>query len=416
MQTFFLVGGGDNSILPLLLVLSLVILTAKIFGAVAVRIGQPTVLGELLAGLLLGPTFLDLLALPILAGSGVGDVVHKLGQIGVIGLMFAAGLEIELSDLRRTGRPAIFGGTLGVISPMLFGSGLGILFNLPIREAIFLGLVLSATSVSISAQTLLELKRLRTREGVALLGAAVVDDILVLMLLSTFIVFVSGEGSFLIVLGQVGLMLLVLILVTLFAVALLPRLAKLGVRLRVSEGLLATVFAMVLLMAWATEYFGQVAGITGAFIAGVGLARSPYKNELERSLHTLNFGFFVPIFLVDIGLQADVSILSSSSMAFAAVLIAVAILSKVFGSSLGAKLGGFSFGESLRMGIGMVSRGEVGLIVAGVGASEGILSLEQFTIIVLMVLVTTFLTPILLRWVYQHEEKSHGPAARSRDP
>ncbi len=242
----------------------------------------------------------------------------------------------------------------------------------------------------------------------ALLGAAVIDDIFVLMLLSVFVVGVTGQGSLTTILGQLGMMLLVLMLVFLFAYLLLPWVAKLSTRLKVSEGLLAVVFAVVLLMAWATEYFGQVAGITGAFLAGVGLARSSYRVELERSLHTLNFGFFVPIFLVDIGLRADVSALDRSGFIFAVGLIIVAVLSKILGSGIGARLGGFSSMESLRMGIGMVSRGEVGLIVAGVGLTQGILAPDQFTLIVLMVLFTTLVTPLLLRWAYQDGERKDG--------
>lgn len=402
-QITTLIGNSESLILPVLLALAIVILTAKIMGALAIRVGQPAVLGELLAGLVLGPTFLDLFEFSVFGGSAVTEVVHNLGQIGVIGLMFAAGLEIELSDLRKTGKPAVLGGALGVISPMVLGSGLGLLVNLPLYDALFIGLVLSATSVSISAQTLLELRQLRTREGVALLGAAVIDDVLVLMLLSMFVVVVSGEGTLLTVLGQLGVMLVVLLLVFLFALLVMPRLAALSTRLKVSEGLLAIVFAFVLILAWATEYFGQVAGITGAFLAGVGLGRSPHRAELERSLHTLNFGFFVPIFLVDIGLQADISALESSGLLFAGALIVVAVFSKIAGSGLGALLGGFSPIESLRMGIGMVSRGEVGLIVAGIGITEGILPPDQFTMIVLMVLFTTLVTPLLLRWAYQEE-------------
>jgi Kef-type K+ transport system membrane component KefB len=407
-KILLLVGGAEASILPVLLALSLVILTAKAFAAFAVRLGQPAVLGELVAGIVLGPTFLDLLGLPLFEGSGVETVITNLGQIGVIGLMFAAGLEIELRDLRVTGKPAVLGGMLGVLAPMLFGSALGLLVRLPLEEALFIGLILSATSVSISAQTLLELRQLRTREGIALLGAAVIDDILVLMLLSIFVVGVTGEGSLLTILGQLGLMLLVLVLVFLFALILLPRAAQLSTRLKVSEGLLAVVFSVVLLMAWATEHFGQVAGITGAFIAGVGLARSAYRAELERSLHTLNFGFFVPIFLVDIGLRADISALNQSGLIFAVGLIIVAVFSKILGSGVGARLGGFSLKESLRMGIGMVSRGEVGLIVAGIGSAQGILPADQFTMIVLMVLFTTLITPLLLRWAYQDGERKDG--------
>lgn len=400
---------GESAILPLMLALALLIAVAKIMGSLAVRLGQPAVLGELLAGLLLGPSFINLLQLPLIATEGLPDTIHLFGQLGVIWLMFAAGLEVELSDLRQSGRPAMLAGTMGVVLPLLMGWGLGVLFGFPQAEAIFLGITLSATSVSISAQTLLELGRLRTREGIALLGAAVIDDLLVIIILSLFVAVVGGGGGPVDLLLQLGQMLGVLLVVGLLSLIVFPRVAEWANRIPASEGLLAITLASVLFLAWAIEYLGGVAAITGAFLAGVGLGRSHLRDEVEHGLHRIAYAFFVPLFLVDIGLQANLRTLDPTLIVFAVAVIVVAFLSKLFGSGLGARMGGMGLQSSLRMGIGMVSRGEVGLIVAGVGVSEGILEPELFSVIILMVLVTTLITPPLLRWTFKGEEAGDVP-------
>jgi Kef-type K+ transport system membrane component KefB len=185
---------------------------------------------------------------------------------------------------------------------------------------------------------------------------------------------------------------------------LLPRVAAWADRLRASQGLLAIVLAAVLLLAWSVESLGGVAAITGAFLAGVGLGRSHLRHEIERGLSPLAYAFFVPLFLVDIGLQSNARDLPGAAVWLALALIAVAAISKLVGSGLGARAGGFESGPAIRMGIGMISRGEVGLIVAGVIVAEGILDPEIFTVVVLMVLATTILTPPLLRWAFAREE------------
>jgi Kef-type K+ transport system membrane component KefB len=391
-------------LLALILTLALVLVVAKIMGNISVRLHQPAVLGELLAGLILGPSVLDLFNLPLFREPGLSTEIHELAQIGVILLMFTAGMEIELTELQASGRPAIFGGFLGVITPLGLGLLGALAFGFPVYDAVFIGIVLSATSVSISAQTLLELGRLRSKEGIALLGAAVIDDILVIMALSVFVVLVEGGGTLAGIFLQLAQMLLVLGVSSLAAWFLFPRIATWARQLKASEGLLAVTLALALFLAWATEYLGSVAAITGAFLAGVGLARSHLRSEIEDGLHRVAYAFFVPLFLVDIGLQANIRQLDPTLLFFTSVLILIAIVSKILGSGIGARLGGFQMRAALRLGLGMISRGEVGLIVAGVGITLGILPNDQFAAIVLLVLVTTLITPILLRWAYQGEE------------
>jgi Kef-type K+ transport system membrane component KefB len=263
---------------------------------------------------------------------------------------------------------------------------------------LFVGIVLAATSVSVSAQTLIELGRLRSREGLTLLGAAVVDDVLAVAVLSAFVaIALGGNGGALGLVWVIARMLLFLAAAFLAGMWLLPRAARWAERLPVSEGLTAMVLVSALGFAWASEYVGGVAGITGAFIAGVALAGSSVKEEVEKGIHAITYGLFVPVFLVNIGLMANARLLSPADLGLVAVVCLVAIISKLVGSGLGARLGGMSWVEATRVGTGMISRGEVGLIIAGVGVSSGVIGANVFTIVVVMVLVTTLVTPPLLR-------------------
>ncbi len=183
------------SIIPLLLALALIIALAKIGGWLANQLGQPAVLGELVVGLLLGPSVFNVFGQPYFEATHTADTLHELGELGVIFLMFTAGLEIHLSDLTKTGKPAVLVGILGVLVPIGLGVAAALPFGYTTNQAVFLGIVLTATSVSISAQTLMELGFLRSREGLILLGAAVVDDVLAIAVLSAFIAIAAGSSG-----------------------------------------------------------------------------------------------------------------------------------------------------------------------------------------------------------------------------
>jgi Kef-type K+ transport system membrane component KefB len=401
-------SGGEAGYLSLLLALAIVILSAKLLGEVAVRLGQPAVLGGLIAGVLLGPSLLDLTSLPALRGQDVNLFLGQLGQLGALMLMLLAGMETELGDLRRSGRPALLAGVSGVVAPILLGGGIGLLFGFPLEQAVFIGIILAATSVSISAQTLMDIGQLRTREGVALLGAAVIDDVLDLMALSIFFSVAGGQTGWEGLTADVARMVLVLGGTLFLSIVVFPRLARLADRMRVSQAVFTLALAGMLFLAWATEFIGGLAAITGAFIAGLGLGRSRHRAEIDRGMHAVAYGLFVPIFLVDVGLQANLRELELADWGFGLALIAVAILSKVAGAGLGARLGGFDARSALRVGTGMISRGEVGLIVASSGLALDIIGVEVFNEVVLMVLVTTLITPPLLRAVFPREETEHA--------
>jgi Kef-type K+ transport system membrane component KefB len=390
-----------SAFLQLTLALAIIILAAKAGGYIAVRLRQPAVLGELLVGLILGPTVIDLVHLPFVSDPELlHEEINNLAALGVVFLMFMAGLEIELGEMLHSGRASVLSGILGVVAPLFMGAIAAMPFGYSNQAAWFIGIILTATSVSISAQTLLELGVLRTREGLTLLGAAVVDDVLVLIVLSIFLTLggsASGEGSIIITVGK---MIAYLTLSAALGWFVLPGIVKWIDRQPISEGLTAIVLFIILMFAWSAEVMGGLAAITGAFIAGVGLGRSHLRDKIESKMRVITYGFLVPIFFVSIGLEANLRAITGSLLPFLIVLFVVAVLSKVIGAGLGARLAGLNNASSLRVGVGMISRGEVGLIVAGIGVRQGIISQEVFTVVVVLVLLTTLITPLLLRYVF----------------
>jgi len=398
--------------LQLAIAIVVLITAAKAGGYLSVRLGQPAVLGELLAGLILGPTVLDFVHLPVFTDEHLAETIHQLAEFGVLLLMFIAGLGLHISDLASSRRVALAAGVLGFVTPVAMGAGLAQFFSYELQSAVFIGLILSATSVSISAQTLMELKALRSRVGISLLGAAVVDDILVVLGLSIFVALSGGGATS--GLADVGLilvrMILYLGLAGLIGSRLLPRLSRLVDRLPVSQGLISFVFVTLLLYAWAAEVLGGMAAITGSFLAGLFFASDPLKARIEEGISNLAYGVFVPIFFINIGLSADLSAMSPGMWWLFAALVVVAIVSKVIGSGLGGRLGGLHNLEALNLGVGMISRGEVGLIVASIGLAEGMIGAEVFSTVVGLVLVTTLLTPPLLRAVNAYRQSIEAAA------
>ncbi len=400
-----------SHLLQILLLLSLVIAAAKLAGAAATRAGQPAVFGELLVGLLLGPTVLNVLSWPVFstvttetAGSAsvpLLGLTNDLADVGVILLMLVAGLETDLDQMRKVGTAAFWSASGGVALPMIGGILTSAAFGMPVFwTGIFVGTILTATSVSISAQVLMELGVLKSKEGATILGAAVIDDVMGLIVLSVVVAFAqaAGGGSALQMLGIVGRMLLF------FGAAILvgryfEPIAAWGDSLGVSQGLLATVTLLAFLYAWAAEYVGGVAAITGSYLAGVLLTRTSFKTRIDEGVHPLTYSLLVPVFFISIGLRANGRELGPHA-AFTIVLLLVAVAGKIVGCGALARICGFSNRESLRVGIGMISRGEVGLIVAGYGLSHGVIGQDVFSAAVIVVLGTTMITPPLLRLVY----------------
>ncbi len=449
-----------SPLLQFLLLLAIIVVVSKYAGAIAIRIGQPAVFGQILVGLLLGPTFLNILSWGIFSGDNsithgiaphlaqlppVFFPIKMIAEVGVILLMFLAGLETDLKQMRRVGSTAIWAAVGGVVGPFLFGALVAYWFfrlGLPLTSygAIFIGAILTATSVSISAQTLMELKQLRSREGTAIIGAAVVDDVLGLIILSLVIAFkpaskgVSEGGHNLLdllmnffqkasvfepYLGIIRMALLFLLIFAFVGISyltyhfiLIPVFRNMSSQ-PVQEALTASAFFFAIFFAWMAEYVGSLAAITGSYLCGVMLAQTPFRHDITEKTITVTYGIFVSIFFVSIGMEANVReifaplihILSMTrlewlTLTFAILILLIAIFTKVVGCLIGAKFTGFSLLESYRVGVGMISRGEVGLIVASVGYSSGIIQQEVFSTMILIVLVTTLVTPIWLRQIF----------------
>ena len=398
-------------LLQLLLVLALVVAAAKLSGAAANRVGQPAVFGEILAGLVLGPTVLDVLGWPIFAhtlqpahGGPPGPLIHSGGisrRSASILLMFIAGLETDLVQMRRVGRVAFWAAFGGVVMPLAGGALTAVAFGLPLFwTGLFIGTILTATSVSISAQTLIELKALRSREGSTILGAAVIDDVMGIILLSVIVAFARATGG----VSSQEMAWIVVRMALFFGSAILlgrdfEHVGAWAERLAVSQGLLAVVLVVALLYAWAAEYVGGVAAITGSYLAGVLFAQTRFKAAIDHGIHPLTYSMLVPVFFISIGLLANGRALGDRVL-FTVLLAVVAIVTKAVGCASFARLSGFTTTEAVRVGAGMISRGEVGLIVAGYGLANGLIGLDVFSAAVIMVLATTMVTPPLLRLTF----------------
>ena len=426
---FWLVGGKDMSVLaagtedqaaevntfiPLMFALGIILLASRTGGALARRLNQPRVLGQLIVGVVLGPTVLDILHWQILQGANLQHTIKEFAELGVLLLMFNIGLEVHLSELAKVGKVAVFAGILGVVVPVALTALVVIPAGYSWEPALFAGVTLAATSVSISAQVLLELGYLRTKEGNALLATALIDDVLAILAVSLTLV-VAGSGGdasegdlsqlLVIILQMAGY----IIIAFLVAWHLLPRaLQWIQSRSELSQSYGIPIFALIsaLLFGWSAEYLGGVAAITGAFIAGVGLSKLQNRNmkhEIEQSMSHLAYVFLVPIFFVDVGLETDLSTFPMEAVPFMLLLLLMAVISKVFGAGLGAIMGGFNMKESLRVGVCMVSRGEVGLIIISIGLSNGIIdsSSDLYAALFMVILLTTVLTPPLVRWIFQ---------------
>jgi Kef-type K+ transport system membrane component KefB len=376
----------------LLVEAAVILIVAKLAGEVASRFDQPPVLGQLLGGLGLG------VGLPLVFGSAISGVDAQIGELsnlGVILLMFLAGLETEWDQLRSAGRPAFVAASLGVAVPLVGGYGLAMAFGLPTIEALFVGLILTATSVSITAQTLLELGRLQTLEGATVLGAAVIDDVIGLVVFSVTVALTGAEHSNLVLLF--GLLVAFFGLSWLVAPKLIGWLLERAERLRGVEAPLAIALAIALLYGAAAEKAG-LAAITGAYTAGLLINRSNRYPHLVERTRVLTYGLFVPIFLVKTGMDAHLGDLGPVLLFVIAATI-VAVLTKIIGCGLGARACGLSLRQSLVVGVGMISRGEVALVVASLALSSGAISQTVFGAAVLVVLSTTLVTPPLLRFV-----------------
>lgn len=394
-----------------LLDLALILLSTKVFGLITRRVKLPQVVGALLAGLILGPACIGVLHQT--------DFIYQVSEIGVIVLMFCAGLETDIDELKKSGKASFIIALLGVIVPLLGGFAVAAYFNRPgmlesaadvsvILQNVFIGVILTATSVSISVETLKEMGKLNTKAGNAILGAAIIDDILGIVALTIItsladssvnvvMVFIKIIGFFIFV-GAGGYLLHVLF----------QKWVK-GYE-RDLQRFVILAFVICLLFSYCAEEFFGVADITGAFFAGLIITKTTHTTYIARRFGILSYIFLSPVFFANIGLQVELPSMSPMIIWFAVALVVVAVLTKIVGCGAGAKLCRYSNKDCIRIGAGMISRGEVALIVAAKGNTIGLISADLMGPIVIVVVITTIISPILLKMTFseksQRDERS----------
>ena len=380
-----------------LLDLAIILLSTKVLGLLTRKVQMPQVVGALLAGLILGPAGFGLLA--------DTAFIHEVAEIGVIVLMFCAGMETDIKELKASGKASFVIALCGVIVPLLGGFGVTWIFNRPgliqsnadaslFLQNIFIGVILTATSVSITVETLKELGKLKTRSGNAILGAAIIDDILGIIALTIVTSMADSSVSLgLVILKIVGFFVFAGVVGVIFY-----KLYKKWVDEAQKELHRHTIIAFVfcLLMSFVAEEVFGVADITGAFVAGLIISNVRRSTYLQSKFDTMSYLLLSPVFFASIGLKVDLPGMSPAIIGFAVALCIVAIVTKVIGCGLGAKLCGYKNYQVKRIGIGMISRGEVALIVASKGAALGLMGSALLGPVILVVVVTTIVTPVLL--------------------
>lgn len=394
-----------------LLSLALILLSTKVLGLFTKKLKLPQVVGALLAGLLLGPAFLGVLK--------ETEFITNISELGVIILMFAAGLETDIKELKKTGKASFVIALIGVIVPLLGGLGVAYIFNADgdpalsssaLLQNIFIGIILTATSVSITVETLKELGKLSTKAGNAILGAALIDDILGIIALTLVTSLADPSVNIAVVLLKIVAFFAFAIFVGFLFHYAFNKWTNSNQDLR---RYIIISFVFCLLLSYTAEHFFGVADITGAYIAGLVISTSSRIKYITNRFETLSYMLLSPVFFASIGLKIDSFALSGSMIAFTAIITIVAILTKIIGCGIGAKMCGFTTKESVQVGTGMISRGEVALIVANKGAAVGLMSTAYFAPIAIMVVITTIVTPILLKVVFR--SKSGETAADTVD-
>lgn len=368
-----------------LLQLVVIILATKIAGAISMKLGQPSVLGEIIIGIIIGPA--------VLGWIHSNELLKSFSELGVIFLMFFAGVETNINVLTKSIKPALTVATIGVILPFIGGFIVGTQFGMDVIHALFLGVVLTATSVSISVQTFRELNFLNTKESTVVLGAAIADDIIGLIILAVMLSLTIGQ--------ELTVTSILIKQVVFFAVILsinkwiLPKLNKLISNSSIQYSEIIYSIVICLLYAYFAEFMG-ISNIIGAFFAGIAFSGTPLSKPLNASVYPTVSVLFIPIFFVSIGLEVSF-IGFFDQIWFIFMLTFVAVITKIIGAAIGARLAGFVGLSTIIIGIAMVSRGEVALITSKIGLQYGLFTEQYFTPIIIAIVATTLITPPLLK-------------------
>lgn len=370
--------------------LAFILFTSTLAGHAARRFGLPAVVAEIMVGVLAGPA--------VLGWVRPSANINLFSNLGVIVLMFLGGLESDLGLLKKYLRPAIVVATAGVIAPVVLGAVASRLFGFTWFEAIFIGVIFSATSVSISVEVLKEYGALGTREGATILGAAVADDIIGVILLSLMISLMGSRG----VAAAGSPLWLTLLEQTLFFIVcyvvikwVAPVLLTLSGRILMTSSPIIAALCICFLMAWLAD-FVSLSGAVGAFFAGLAVAQTPYKKEAVSSIEPIGYAVFIPVFFVSVGLDVNFVGLGDS-LPFVLIMTLIGVVSKRLGCGVGAQLSGFSGRSRDVIGAGMISRGEMALITAQIGFSAHLLAAEYYSDVILVIIIVTIIAPFMLK-------------------
>lgn len=404
------------TVYDLALLIALALICARVFGYIFTKLKLPSVIGEILAGVFLGGISLTIFNGQMISLFGFSWSVPELSylsvefdflaEIGILILMFISGLSTSLSQLKSMGKTSTFVAIGGVIVPLGLGVSTSLLFGFNQQESLIVGLMLVATSVGVTVRTLMDLHKLDTNVGAAILGGAVIDDVLGIVLLA----FVVGSDPFLYVGFKIALF---FILFVYLGLKVIDRILGLGEYIHLPKAFLSISLSLFLLFSFFADRFG-ISGIIGAFIAGLLIGQSIKSRKIVDDVQTLGYGFFVPLFFIWIGAKLIIGIVDdfasfSSIAVFAFVIILVAIVGKIIGCGIGARLSGSSLKESLQIGVGMIPRMELALIIISTAISKklivGVAANQLLAISVLITICTTLITPILINATFK-ESKS----------
>lgn len=395
-----------------LLWIALILISTKVLGLLCKAVHLPEVVGALLAGVILGPSALGLMSME----GDTGTLLTYVAEMGVIFLMFSAGLDTDLKELKANIGASFVTALIGVIVPLIGGMiGYALYFGEDLSnydqmlQSLFVGVVLTATSVSITVETLREMGRLSGKVGMTILGAAIIDDILGMVVLAVVSSMKDTSVKPTTVLIKIVLYFVLILILFMVTSRLEFAIEKNDHKRRVA--IFAIAFCFIL--AYVSEIGFGIADITGAYFAGVMLCQSKIRDYVDVKIHDVSTVFFSCIFFASVGLKVTLGGMTLKIWLFAVILTLIAIISKMVGCGLGAKVCKFTWKESLQTGVGMISRGEVALIVAEKGRQVGLISEDLFAPIILVVIVTTLITPILLKVVFKGDELAESAVEKA---
>ena len=379
--------------------LAIIIVFAKFFGIMARKCRAPQVVGEIIAGLLIGPS--------VLGWVQQTDFLTGMAEVGVVLLMFSAGLETDLKELMKTGPVAFLIACAGVFVPLVGGTLLymGFYGTAPWGSekffmAVFIGVIMTATSVSITVESLREMGKLKGKVGTTILSAAIIDDVIGIIVLTFVVGFKSPESNP----GKVVLSTALFFAMALVVGYILYQIFKgFDERYPHTRRIPIISLAMCFFFAYAAERYFGIADITGAYVAGIILCSIRDSSYIEEKMEVSSYMIFGPVFFASIGLKTSIDNLDGSILLFSLGFVAVALITKIIGCGLMAKLCRFRFQDSLKIGVGMMTRGEVALIVAQKGLSVGLLTPVYFTSVILLIIVSSISTPIILKVLYARD-------------